>query len=152
MARAMAPEQHRTERGAVSASDAVAAPLSLLQRPQSPRAGTAPAEAFAAIGVGESLHLRSGANNLEGKGGVSVRAATFLEGDEPHIEAVYVKVTASEALSDGIAPPLTLPSSGVVSTGNSRGMQVEGLTDRCRHAQTAFSVVESVEEGRLCRS
>lgn len=147
----MAPEQHRTERGAVSASDAVAAPLSLPQRPQWPRAGAAPADAFAAIGVGESLHLRSGAINLEGKGGVSVQAATFLEGDKPHIEAVFVQVAASEALSDGIAPPLTLPSSGVVSTGNRRGMQVEGLTDRCRHAQTAFSVVESVEEGRLCR-
>ena len=147
----MATEQHRKERGVAPASDAVAAPRSLLQRPQSPRAGAAPAEAFAAIGVGETLRLCSDATNLEGKGGVSVRAATFLEGDEPHIEAVYVKVAASEALRDGIAPPPFLPSSGVVGTGKTRGTQVEELTDRCRHAQTAFLMVESVEGGRLCR-
>ena len=147
----MATEQHRKERGVAPASDAVAAPRSLLQRPQSPRAGAAPAEAFAAIGVEESLHLRSGAINLEGKGGVSVQAATFLEGVEPRIEAVYVKVAASEVLSDGIAPPLTLPSSGVVDAGNTRGMQVEELTNRRRRARTAFPVVRSVAGGLLCR-
>ena len=89
--------------------------------------------------------------NLEGKGGVIVHAAISLEGVEPHIGAVDVKFAASEALRDGIAPPLTLPSSGVVGAGNKRGMQVEELTNRRRHAPTAFPVVRRVEEGPLCR-
>ena len=71
--------------------------------------------------------------NLEGKGGVSGHAAIFLKGVEPQIGAVDVEVAASEVLRAGIAPPLTLPSSGVVGAGNMRGMQVEELTNRRRH-------------------
>lgn len=89
--------------------------------------------------------------NLEGKGGVSVHAAILLEGVEPHIGAEDVKVAASEVLRAGIAPPLTLPSSCVVGAGNKRGMQVEELTNRRRHAPTAFPVVRSVEGGPPCR-
>ncbi len=132
----MVSEQHRTERGVAAASEADAAPTSFSQRrvlqplvrATVDRAGTG-AGGRLTIPAGAQLHLRSGAINLEGKGGVSVQAATFLEGVEPHIGAVYVKVAASEAPRDGIAPPLTLLSSGVVSTGNRRGMQVEELDE-----------------------
>ena len=75
----------------------------------------------------------------------------FLEGVEPHMEAVDVKVAATEALRAGIAPSLTLPSSGVVDAGNTRGMQVKELTNRRRCARTTFPVVGSVEVGPLCR-
>ena len=109
-------------------------------------------------GVGERLillaearpHPRSNAIKFEGMGGVRALAATFLESVQPRIEAVDVKVAVSEALR-GIAPPLTPPSSGVVGIGNVRGMQVEELTDRSRHAQTTFSVAVSTQGAAPCR-
>jgi len=84
---------------------------------------------------------RAGASNFEGEGGVSVRAAAFLEGVAPRFEVVDAEAAATEALRDGAAPPLLAPLSGVVCTGLARGREFEELTDRYRHARTALAAV-----------
>ena len=144
MARVMAPERHRMERGVATASEAGATPLSLW-RPLAFCARTAQTSA------GGSEIVRSGAIKFEGKSDTSVQAVTFLEGVEPHVEVDDAKVAVVEALRAGVAPPLFAPSLGVVGTENARGMQVEELTDRSPHARTAFPPAVERRGGLLCR-
>jgi len=84
---------------------------------------------------------RVGASNLEGEGGVSVRAAAPLEGVAPRIDVVDVGAAATEAPRDGIASPLLTPLPGVARTGVARGTEFEELTDRYGHARTALAAV-----------
>ena len=84
---------------------------------------------------------RAGASNFEGEGGVSVRAAAFLEGVAPRVDVVDAEAAATEALRDGIAPPLLAPWPGVACTGFARGTELEELTDRYCHARTALAAV-----------
>ena len=91
--------------------------------------------------VAAAVPDRVGASNFEGEGGVSVRAVAFLEGVAPRVDVVDAEAAATEALRDGIAPPLLAPLPGVVCTGFARGAEFEELTDRYRHARTAPAAV-----------
>ena len=82
---------------------------------------------------------RAGAPIFEGEGGVSVRAVVSLEGVAPRFEVVDAEAAATKALRDGTAPTLSAPLSGVVGTGLARGREFEELTDRYRHARTAWA-------------
>lgn len=82
----------------------------------------------------------TGATEDDDKGEVRARAATFLEGDQPHTPAADAHAAALETLRDAFAPPLFAPS-GVAGAEDARGTVVEELTDRHRHARTALPLV-----------
>jgi hypothetical protein len=124
----MAWQWHREKRGDGSASEADAAPPSLLRWASA-----------------------CGAIYFEGTGGVSVTAAAFLEGVEPRIEAVDAGAAAVEALRDGAALPLIEPLPGVAGVGIARGTEVEEMTDRRRRARTAGQIRGSAVGSSACR-
>lgn len=128
----MALQRHSRQGGVATAPGAEAAP------PSSRLAG---AGAGATAAAAEERRLCSGAINIEGKGGVSAPAETFLEGVEPHIGVVDAKVALTEALRHGIAQPLFAPLSGVVGAVDAQGTEVEELTERHRHARAASAAM-----------
>ncbi len=149
-AAAMALASHCKERGVAAASGAGAAPLSPSANGangRGQREGATAATGAMVNGAGRGvitpmaveLRLCATATKFEGKGDVSVRAATFPEGVEPHIGVVDTEVAVTEALRDDIAPSLFAPSSGVAGAVNALGTEVEEQTDRHRHARAALA-------------